>query len=86
MSRSNKIVAKADAPSKRITKKERLIALLKTKGGVTVAEISEKLDWQRHTTRAALTGLRKAGFTILAAKSDGGGVGHYSVSKTAARK
>ena len=46
------------------TKKARLIQMLTRKAGADVATISEKLGWQSHTTRAALTGLRKAGFEI----------------------
>ena len=67
--------AKGTAVSKPLTKKARLIELLGTKGGVTIAVISEELGWLQHTTRAALTGLRKAGFTISASKPDGGGAG-----------
>lgn len=54
------------------TKKAKLIALLKTKGGKDIAEISRTLGWQQHTTRAALTGLRKAGFAIEREVSEGG--------------
>ncbi len=50
------------------TKKAQLIQLLTRKAGADVATISEKLGWQSHTTRAALTGLRKAGFEISAEK------------------
>ena len=50
------------------TKKAQLIQMLTRKAGVDVATISEKLGWQSHTTRAALTGLRKAGFEISAEK------------------
>ncbi|MEQ8928585.1 MAG: DUF3489 domain-containing protein [Silicimonas sp.] len=46
--------------SKPKTKKEGLIQLLSHKAGADVATISEKLGWLPHTTRAALTGLRKA--------------------------
>lgn len=53
---------------KRKTKKEQLIQLLTRKAGADVATISEKLGWLPHTTRAALTGLRKAGFEISAEK------------------
>ena len=42
--------------------------MLTRKAGADVATISEKLGWQSHTTRAALTGLRKAGFEISAEK------------------
>ena len=54
--------------SKPKTKKAQLIQMLTRKAGVDVATISEKLGWQLHTTRAALTGLRKAGFEISAEK------------------
>ena len=46
------------------TKKARLIALLSAKGGVTVPVLAETLGWLPHTTRAALTGLKKDGMTI----------------------
>ena len=51
------------------TKKAQLIQMLTRKAGADVATISDKLGWQSHTTRAALTGLRKAGFEISAEKS-----------------
>ena len=54
--------------SKPKTKKAQLIQMLNRKAGADVATISEKLGWQSHTTRAALTGLRKAGFEISAEK------------------
>ena len=52
----------------RITKKSQLIALLSTPAGVDIAALSAALGWKSHTTRAALTGLRKAGFRIEALK------------------
>ena len=54
--------------SKPKTKKAQLIQMLTRKAGADVATISEKLGWLPHTTRAALTGLRKAGFEITAEK------------------
>ncbi len=54
--------------SKRKTKKEELIQMLTRKAGADVAMISNKLGWQTHTTRAALTGLRKAGYEVLGEK------------------
>jgi len=56
----------------RKTKRSQLIGMLKAPKGADVAEISRKFGWQQHTTRAALTGLRKAGFTIerVAAEED----------------
>lgn len=46
------------------TKKARLIARLEAPRGVDVATLSTELGWQPHSTRAALTGLRKDGYTI----------------------
>lgn len=68
------------APTRPETKRERLIKLLSRKGGAEVAAISETLGWLPHTTRAALTGLRKAGFTIEAEKPAGGGASRYRVT------
>lgn len=45
------------------TKKARLIELLKAKDGVTVPAMATALGWLPHTTRAALTGLKKDGIT-----------------------
>lgn len=51
----------AEAPT---SKKDQLIALLRSKGGADVQAISDTLGWQPHTVRAALTGLRKAGVAL----------------------
>ena len=64
----------------RKTKRAQLIRLLKAKAGADVAEISKMLGWQRHTTRAALTGLRKAGFTIERSAKNGGGGSVYRIT------
>ncbi len=62
------------------TKRERLIKLLSRKGGAALAAISETLGWLPNTTRAALTGLRKAGFAIEAEKPAGGGASRYRIT------
>ena len=71
-------VAKGDKP--RTTKKEQLIRLLSAKAGADAATISGKLGWQPHTTRAAITGLRKAGYEITAEKPDGGKPTRYRIT------
>ncbi|MDU8945998.1 DUF3489 domain-containing protein [Ovoidimarina sediminis] len=53
------------------TKKAQLITMLSAKAGVDVEAISNKLGWQRHTTRAAITGLKKAGYMVSAEKEVG---------------
>jgi predicted ArsR family transcriptional regulator len=49
---------------KRTTKGDRLIQLLKARSGHDIAALSAELGWQPHTTRAALSRLRKAGYTL----------------------
>ena len=46
------------------TKKQQLIDLLSGAKPVAAEKVSKTLDWQPHTVRAAITGLRKAGFVV----------------------
>ncbi|MEL6686338.1 MAG: DUF3489 domain-containing protein [Pseudomonadota bacterium] len=46
------------------TKLAKLVNLLARKNGVTLVQASETLGWQKHSTSAALTGLRKRGYLI----------------------
>jgi hypothetical protein len=41
-----------------------VVTLLKRQGGVTIDELANATGWLPHTTRAALTGLRKRGMCI----------------------
>lgn len=61
----------AASASKRPTKAAAVLALLKRPGGATLAELIEATGWLPHTTRAALTGLRKKGHEIARSKRDG---------------
>jgi hypothetical protein len=54
--------------------------MLKAPKGADLAQISRKLGWQQHTTRAALTGLRKTGFMIERSPADGGGASCYRIT------
>ncbi len=72
--------AKVAAPAKRVTKKDQLIRLLSRRSGANVVAISEALGWQAHTTRAALTGLRKAGFALAKEQSAKGGPARYRIT------
>ena len=58
-----------DAAVRTESKKDRLIGMLSRDAGTTIAEISAALDWQPHTTRAAITGLRKSGHEVETAKA-----------------
>ena len=44
--------------------------MLRQPGGATVHALSEATGWQFHTVRAALSGLRRAGFTISRTRGD----------------
>ena len=59
---------------RRTTKRDRLVRLLKAGAGREIAALSRELGWLPHTTRAALTRLRRAGYTIekLPRQNDGG--------------
>ena len=56
------------APPNRVTKKGQLFRLLRARSGVENTVISEKQGWQKHTTRAALTRLRRAGYPVVTLK------------------
>jgi Protein of unknown function (DUF3489) len=65
------------------TKKARLIARLEDPLGVDVATLSTELGWQPHSTRAALTGLRKDGYAIVRLPSEPDQPAHYRIADTA---
>jgi len=46
------------------TKQAKLVAMLSRKSGVTLAKASEALGWQKHTTSATITGLKKRGYLV----------------------
>ena len=69
-------------PRRPDTKKARLIARLESRLGVDIATLSTELDWQPHSTRAALTGLRKDGYTIERLPSEPGQPTRYRIAGT----
>ena len=46
------------------SKARRIIELLQTGTGASLEEMTTATGWQTHTVRAAMTGLRKRGYTI----------------------
>ena len=64
------------------TKAAAVQRLLKRKSGATLAHLQKATGWQPHSVRAALSTLRKAGFTIdmLPPKTDGGTVAYHITS------
>ena len=73
------------ASSKRKTKKAQLLQMLTRKSGVDINTISDKLSWKTHTTRAALSGLRKAGYEVVGDKPGEGKATRYRISATSAK-
>ena len=61
------------------TKTATVQRLLKRKSGATLASLQKATGWQPHSVRAALSTLRKAGYTIdkLPPKTDGGTVAYH---------
>lgn len=53
------------------TKSAVVIGLLTRSEGATLQQMIHATSWLPHTTRAALTGLKKKGFTITSEKIDG---------------
>jgi hypothetical protein len=55
------------------SKKAEVIAMLRRKNGVTLAEITRLMGWQKHTVRGFMAGaMKKAGLTVESFKAAGG--------------
>lgn len=61
----------APAGAPRTSKINAVVALLSRNDGATLPDLIEATGWLPHTTRAALTGLRKKGHDIARGKRDG---------------
>ena len=59
------------APPKAPSKTSTILAMLQREGGTTLEEMVRATGWLPHTTRAALTGIRKKGHDVIRSKVDG---------------
>jgi DNA-binding MarR family transcriptional regulator len=59
----------AKAPRK--TKQSLLLDLISREGGASLQELASATGWLPHTTRAAITGLRKRGHDVKRQRVDG---------------
>ncbi len=75
---SKKPSSKSARPS-RNSKKDELITLLAKPKGARVSVLAERLAWQPHTVRAALSGLRKQGIEITRTKAPKTGETLYAI-------
>jgi len=66
--------AKAKAAAVREgSKTAQVVAMLQRKGGATLAEITAKMGWQKHTVRGFMAGaMKKAGYAVESFKPQGG--------------
>lgn len=62
------------------TKIGKVIALLVTDEGATLNQLIDATGWLPHTTRAALTGLKKKGYTIARSTPDGASIYRITAS------
>jgi hypothetical protein len=54
------------------SKTAQVVAMLQRKNGATLAEIMEKMGWQKHTVRGFMAGaMKKAGYTVESFKEGG---------------
>ena len=75
--------ASSSTPSSaaRPSKIGQVVIMLERPGGASLADLVEHTGWQPHTTRAALTGLRKKGHVI--GKESRGDITVYRIEQAA---
>ena len=65
--------ARESAGPREGSKTAQVVAMLQRKSGATLAEIMEKMGWQKHTVRGFMAGaMKKAGYTVESFKPEGG--------------
>jgi nucleoid-associated protein YgaU len=70
-----KKAAKAQDPAgpREGSKTAQVVAMLQRKNGATLAEIMDKMGWQKHTVRGFMAGaMKKAGYNVESFKPEGG--------------
>lgn len=66
------------------TKSALVLDLLQRPGGVTIDQLAAATGWLPHTTRAALTHLKKKGHVIISKKPAAGSRAYYITAKAEA--
>jgi hypothetical protein len=61
------------------SKLDRVLTMLSSTSGGTIAELIAAIDWLPHTTRAAFTGLRKRGYELTLSRGERDGASVYRV-------
>ena len=68
-------------PTKPPSKTSLILGMLQREEGTTLEQMVDATGWLPHTTRAAMTGLRKKGHAIIRTKVDG--VTRYTIAEAA---
>ena len=68
--------ASSKSPARSATKHDRIIAMLRTSAGATIASLVTATEWQQHSVRGFLAGVirKKLGLNLVSEKTDKGRV------------
>ena len=85
-SNTKKSTQRATHPSGGTTKHDRVLGLLKAKGGTTIAAISKATGWQPHSVRGFFAGVvkKKLGLMLASEKTKSGRIYRIVRAKTSA--
>jgi hypothetical protein len=73
---SRSATASSKSPARSATKHDRIIAMLRTPAGVTIAALATATEWQQHSVRGFLAGVvrKKLGLNLVSEQRDKGRV------------
>ena len=85
-SNAKKSTQTASRSSGRLTKHDRVLGLLQTRGGTTIAAISKVTGWQPHSVRGFFAGVvkKKLGLTLTSNKTKSGRIYRIVRAKSSA--
>ena len=82
-SRARPALASSKSAARPDTKRDRIISMLRTPTGTTIAAIMTATDWQQHSVRGFLAGVvrKKLGLNLVSEQTDTGRVYRIKDSK-----